>query len=617
MDNLTIIATLQEELEQAYNYDLDQNQALALEYYDAKPGTVPKGWSDLVSPDVRDALESTMAEIMGAINPNEPLATFDPITMADVQTAELETKAVHTVIFGKNRGAIVLEEVIRDALLQRYGVIRVRQFEDTIRLEAVPPENFRWSNDLQSPFINDARFVAEKAYFTKAQLKHIHAKSVEEASANIYYTETQTVRYGPDSLTTDQAARPQDELIQCWICYLRNNDKGGYDGYLINENILLKQEWVPFLPYATGTGIIRPHRFDGVSLFDKLAQVQQSKTFMLRQLATNARLASQVRVAIRDRSVNPEDLLSDELNPVIRCLQHPGESLMPLPVQDVTSQLLATLGWLDGVRRDDGGASIDMASPQMAVANQSAHAVEREFSFRELQSSQILRTLGETLVRSLYLVVHATMKQAMTSIMIRSDNDYVYANPQQFPDRTDLIVDIGATLGTKQRRMSAMADIIAQQQITLQGGGAGMLITLPELYRAQIDYAKLAGIPHAERYWKDPQSPESMQIANQQAMQQAAEKQKQEQMAMFGLNVPLEVERMKGEHTLAKQHMVGVQDIDMTEKELKQKYFDTIVKSQADGRALDIKEIEVLASIAEDDPKTAKLAEDEVGEEDV
>jgi len=617
MDNNNIIAVLQEELNQAYNADLDSNQALALEYYDAKPGNVPKGWSDLVSPDVRDALESTMAEIMGAINPNEPLAVFDPVTQADVMTADLETKAVHTVIFGHNRGFVVLEEVIRDALLQRYGVIKVAR-GDRIRLEAVPPENFRWSNDLQSPFVSDARFVAEKVYFTKAQLQHIRSQNVSQTSSSIDFSETQTVRYSPDNLQQDMAARDEDTVIQCWHCFLRNNVKGGYDSYLINDNTMLKHEWRPFLPYATGTGIIRPHRFDGVSLFDKLQQVQQSKTFMLRQLATNARLASQTRFAVRDRSVNPEDLMSDELNPIIRCTLSPAESLQPLPVQDVTSQLLATLGWLDGIRRDDGGASIDMASPQMAVANQSAHAVEREFSFRELQSSAILRTLGETLIRSLYLVVHATMKEVMTSMMIRSDNDYVYTNPQQFPERTDLIVDIGATMGTKQRRMAALTSIIAQQQIVLQGGGAGMLITLPELYKAQVDYAKLAGIPHAERYWKDPESPEAIQTANMQAQQAAMEKAKQDEMAMIALKTPIEVERMKGEHTIAKQHMVGIQDMDMTEKELKQKYFDTIVKSQADGRALDIKEIEVLASIAEADPATAgTLREDEVGEEDV
>lgn len=602
-----IIATLQQELEQAYNADLDQVQARALQYYDAIPGTVPAGWSDLVSPDVRDAIESTMAEIMGAINPNEPLATFDPVSEDDIERSELETKACHHVIFGANRGYLLIEAAIRDALLQRYGVIRVDAYGAELKLYAVPPENFRWSNDLMGPFLEEARFIAEKRYYTRAELRALGASNVDQTSSSADFTETQQTRQPWNNATDAEAARDDDALIECWECYLRNNSKGGYDCYLINENVQLDHKRVDFLPYATGTAILRPHRFDGMSLFDRIGPLQNTKTFLLRQLATNARLANQQRLAVRDRGVNPDDLLSEALNPIIRCTGMPGEALMPLPVQDVTTQLLSTMQWLDGIRRDDGGASIDMNSPQMAVANQSAHAVEREYSFRELQASSILRTLGETLIRSLYLVVHATLRQHVNYIAIRSDATYLAANPAQFPQRSYINVDIGATMGTKLRRQNAIAQIVQQQQIVLQGGGSGLLVQLKDLYAAQLDYAKLAGIPLPERYWTDPESPEAMEIANQQAMQ--ASKQAQQAMAMQQelLQQPEKIKHMENENKIILQHL----EDQSKDKELKQKYFETIVKNQADERALDIKEIEVLIS------STASMAEDEVGERDV
>ena len=603
-----IIATLQQELEQAYNAELDQIQATALMYYDAVPGVVPAGWSDLVSPDVRDAIESTMAEIMGAINPNEPLATFDPVSEDDLERSELETKACHHVIFGANRGYILLESAIRDALLQRYGVIRVDAYDNQIKLYAVPPENLRWSNDLMSPFLEDGRFVAEKRYYTRAELRQLGCSNVDQASASVDLSETQQTRQPTNNASDSEAARDEDDLIECWECYLRNNSKGGYDCYLINENIKLDHRYVDFLPYATGTAILRPHRFDGMSLFDRIGPLQNTKTFLLRQLATNARLANQQRLAIRDRGVNPDDLLSDALNPIIRCTGLPGESLMPLPVQDVTTQLLSTMQWLDGIRRDDGGASIDMNSPEMAVANQSAHAAEREYSFRELQASAILRTLGETLIRSLYLVVHATLRQSVQYIAIRSDSTYLAANPTQFPQRSYISVDIGATMGTKLRRQNAIAQIVQQQQVVLQGGGSGLLVQLKDLYAAQLDYAKLAGIPLPERYWTDPESPEAMQLANQQAQQQAAQAQKAEQMQIELLQQPEKIKHMENENKIILQHL----EDQTKDKELKQKYFETIVKNQADERALDIKEIEVLITSTQD-----QLNEDEVGEDDV
>ena len=66
-----------------------------------------------------------MAEIMGALNSQEALAIFEPLSPDDMEACQLETKAVHRAIFGKNRGYVTLETAIRDAMLQRIGIIQV------------------------------------------------------------------------------------------------------------------------------------------------------------------------------------------------------------------------------------------------------------------------------------------------------------------------------------------------------------------------------------------------------------------------------------------------------------------------------------------------------------
>ena len=124
MPEVTLEAQLAQELQFAARSDLQANQALALQYYDCDPGQVAAGWSSLVSSDVRDAIESTVAELIGAINPNEPIGFFDPTGPGDQEKAELETWAVHTALFGKNRGMLVLEQAIRDALMLRYCIVK-------------------------------------------------------------------------------------------------------------------------------------------------------------------------------------------------------------------------------------------------------------------------------------------------------------------------------------------------------------------------------------------------------------------------------------------------------------------------------------------------------------
>jgi len=333
----SIESILAAELESANNTELQQSQATALKYYDAVIGPVAEGMSDLVSPDVREAVESTVAEIMGAIQSNNILATFDPLTPDDFESAKVETEVVHRQIFGKNRGYIILESAIRDALLQRYAVIRVDGGETQVYLQSVAPENFRWSSDLTSPFLSEARFIAERQFITRAELKNIgiSKKKAYDAAENEPADTAFLARYDQWNMM-QPAARQEDDVISVWWCYLRDNTDSGYICHMyVEPSLVLKSYKVDRHPYATGVTTLRPHRFDGLSLFDKLKQIQATKTMLLRQLELQAKFSSQARLAIRDRSVNPDDLQSDKLNPVIRCKNSPAEDLLPLPIQQV------------------------------------------------------------------------------------------------------------------------------------------------------------------------------------------------------------------------------------------------------------------------------------------
>lgn len=611
-ENVTIEAILATELENATgNTDLNQNLALALRYYDAETGPVPLGGSDLVSPDVRDAIESSVSEMMGAINGGaDPLVVFDPLGPDDVQLAELETIATHRQVFGRNRGSIIMETAVRDAMLQRYCVARVDADDDSLEIYNVAPENFVWAPDLTSQFLTDTHFFAERYYKTRAQLREEGERYAMTAPVASPSDQATLNRY-PENFGLATSGRKDDELIEVWKCWLRGNtDKGGWDCYdFVQPNLVLSHEWVEYQPYATGCTTLRPHRFDGVSVFDKLQQIQTAKTYLLRQLAIQAKLASQSRVAIKDRSVNPDDLVADQLNPVIRCKSEPMADLMVLPIQDVTSQLLATLQWLDGLRREDGGASIDQTTPQMQVAGQSAHAAERFFSVKELQTSLMLRTFGDTFVRSLYLLVHKALKLKFRGqLMVKNGDEYFEGDTLQFPDRTEVNVDIGAPLGTRQRRLSALREVMEAQQVVLQTGGAGILVTPVNIFNAQRDYAKLAGLPNSEKYWTNPQSPEAMQTAQQQALAAQAEKQRQQALEEASIKMPAHVEGIKTQGELAKQHMVGEQQRDKTEAEIELGYFDAITKAKIDGKKVDIQEAQLVLSAVQGAVETNREA---------
>jgi hypothetical protein len=225
-----------------------------------------------------------------------------------------------------------------------------------------------------------------------------------------------------------------------------------------------------------------------------------------------------------------------------------------------------------------------MASPEMQIAGQSAHAVEREYSFRELQSGALLRTIGDTLVRSLYLLVHATMRAELAGPQTLQDGrEWVNYDPQAWPKRTDLTVDVGQPMGVRARRTRALAQTVQLQQAVLQSGGAGLLVALPDMYAAAVDLGKMAGLRDADRYWTDPNSPEA--VAKAQAQQQAAQQQAQaaQQQQNQVIQATQQIETLKSETAILKQRMGDANEMAIAKLENQRQYFEAIIKAMGQG----------------------------------
>ena len=628
-----IAAVCEQELLLAYNTDLSSSRSEALSYYNAVPGEVKPGWSDLVSTDVRDAVESSVAEIMSAIG-DDPLAWFAPLTADDDEQAEKETWLVQHSLFSQNRGREALEQAIRDSVLQRYGIIKIWMDERTknttktfmgvtsdaipmlaqveapstaeitkmdageedgtfdvtvsykmlardMRVIALAPEDFAWSKDLRTCWLNDARFLAERAYYTRTQLvtMGVSQEMADKAPTSWGSTTEDLERRGNDS-NTQPAARREDDPIECYWCWLRNEDESRERVLFCRPGmVLLEAETYPFHPYAGGVAVIRPHRFDGISLADRLGDLQDTKTELLRQLATQAKQGSKGRFAMRNRGADPDTIKNEALNPIIVTNGAPSDNIMPLPMVDVTSQLLSALQWLDGVRREQGGASIDMTRPEINAAYMTAHAAEREFSFREMQAEHMLRTIGETIVRSMYLLAHATLREYSPGSISTSDKEknWISQDPQQWPQRTRVVLEMGATLGTRQRRMSALGALMQDQMQVFSGGGQGIMVTLDNLYQARINWARAAGLLNGERYWQDPASQEAQKTAQAQQQAQAQQAQQAEQMAKMQMQMQHALIQIEQQKIAVNEQKNAIDALD-NKQQVQKDYFAELVK---------------------------------------
>lgn len=132
-DDTEIAALIDTEVADSLGYISDKLSAFrakALEFYlgEAKGDLAApdiEGRSSVVSTDVADAIEQVMPSMLRVFTSNDRAVKFEPQTPADEPYAEQATDWANYVLHRQNPGFTILYNWIKDALLQRMGVVKV------------------------------------------------------------------------------------------------------------------------------------------------------------------------------------------------------------------------------------------------------------------------------------------------------------------------------------------------------------------------------------------------------------------------------------------------------------------------------------------------------------
>jgi hypothetical protein len=107
---------------------LSSDRARAMEYYQGDvTRDIPSedGKSTAVSMDVADTVEGLMPQLMEIFAGADEVVQFAPVGPEDMQGAQQETDYVNHVFMNRNPGFMVLYAMIKDALLQKVGIVKV------------------------------------------------------------------------------------------------------------------------------------------------------------------------------------------------------------------------------------------------------------------------------------------------------------------------------------------------------------------------------------------------------------------------------------------------------------------------------------------------------------
>lgn len=107
--------------------ELVSERSKAMEYYLGEMSDLkaPADRSQAVSTDVADTVEGLMPSMMEIFASSDETVEFEPVGPEDEDGAQQETDYVQHVFWQKNPGFVILYSYIKDALLQKNGIVKV------------------------------------------------------------------------------------------------------------------------------------------------------------------------------------------------------------------------------------------------------------------------------------------------------------------------------------------------------------------------------------------------------------------------------------------------------------------------------------------------------------
>jgi hypothetical protein len=467
---------------------------------------------------------------------------------------DLEAQGPEVKIKGQEARLMMLQGPMGDMPIEVFDIrLCIKRVTGKVTIEAVPVEEVRVSKRCrgslqQSPFTEhitkktrseliemgmDAEFVNElPAYNEQINSSEVNARdSVAEESE------------WTGSSVTD---RSMDEIEYC-EAYVKVDWDGDGIAELrkvvtVADRIPDGDDWNEAIESVPMTAFIAKrmsHRHVGESLDDELADLQEIKTVLLRQLLDNIYATNNNQWLVNER-VNLQDFMQSLPGGIKRVqgmepVSGSVEAVMSTPI---VNQILPVVDYVDGIKESRTGISRTSTGLDPDTLKQSTKGAFLENLNRASQKIEMItRLLAETGVKELVMQVHGLLTRHQDKAkVVKLRGQWTQINPQEWKERTDLTVRVGLGTGNEEQKIQKLMLIGAAQEKIAQLG----LVGPQQAYSLFEDVVKALGFDLPAKYAMAPDSPE---------YQQAMQSKKPEQ------NPLAEAEMVKGQFQMQMKQM--------------------------------------------------------------
>lgn len=262
-------------------------------------------------------------------------------------------------------------------------------------------------------------------------------------------------------------------------------------------------------PFCTLTPYPTPHKLVGESVVDKVQDIQEVNTALVRGVLDTIYQASKPRPVIGNK-VNTDDVMNHDIGFPIRVDE--GGSVNDqvawiTPPAGATGASLQAMEYFDQRKEMRTGVSRLTSGLDPNAINKTATGVNAITNFSQERQALIARIFAEGGVKRLFQkILENECKYQNKARTIKLRGKWVTMNPTEWSDEMDFTPSVGIGTGNKDQMLMHL-DGIWQKQIAIvqfQGGLNGPLVTAANVFNTLAKTVENAGLKSADLYFTDP-----------------------------------------------------------------------------------------------------------------
>ena len=208
-----------------------------------------------------------------------------------------------------------------------------------------------------------------------------------------------------------------------------------------------------------------------MSLAQSIIDLQDVKTYFMRQLITNMGKMNNPRTVIND-NVNLSDVLSKRHDVIrVKGTGDPRAAVATEPTTPIIGQVIPLLDLIDnqkegrsGITRNSMGLDADILAKSTEGAFMGAiEKAEQRVEF-------IVRVFAETVFKSIFLKIHHLLLSYGDAKEMKLNGEWVVVDPAEWRKRESMTVNVGLGLGNRRQKIASAQMIIAEQDKDIQMG---------------------------------------------------------------------------------------------------------------------------------------------------